>query len=358
MHFENCLPLGFAAWALGIPMPAVMARIASRHDGPGLFTEFGSRAGQRTAVATARRSSEIVLSRSALSTIEALDLRDLLLETYSLVIARSMLLSLQEEARDAAEDAEEGRMVVGAGETGLMAQTWEPGHRDLVAHRDRLAGLVNWLKANFKVEARPVELVEAASGTDGPSLRDKIGPESWDALELARYKTIPLYADDLGLRQLDDHAKLVPSFSTSTLLIRLAEDGKLETDRCHRYLHDLILARHVFVSASAPLPVAAVMRAGDIGYDAVSKIFGVLGHVPTVGEAAAVAAKTFKDVSTLPVETMPLGYVVRTALEAMAPGWPAGVIAQQVRSASSREFFLIPRQFREIDRACSEFVRS
>lgn len=358
IYFENCLPLGFAAWALGIPIPAAMARIASREDGPGLFTEFGSPADQRAAVETARRSSEIVITRSALSTVDALGLRDLVLENYSLVVPRSLLLTLQEEARDAAEHVAEGRMVLGAGETGLVAQTWEPGHPDLVSHRDRLDGLVNWITGKVKVEPRPVELVEAASATDGPSLRDKIGAESWDALELARYKTIPLYADDLGLRRVDDHGKLVQSFSTSTLLVRLAEDAKIQTDRCHRCLHDLILARQVFVPASAPLLVAAVMRAGDIGYDAVSKMFGVLSRVPTVGEAAAVAAKTFKDVSTLAVETMPLGYVARTALEAMRPGWPAGLIAQQVRSAASREFLLMPRQFREIDRACSAFARS
>jgi tetratricopeptide (TPR) repeat protein len=358
VYFESCLPLGFVAWALGLSIPAVMARIATREDGPGLFTEFGPPAEQRGAVEAARRSSEIVLSRSALSTIESLGLRDLVMENYSLIIPRSLLLTLQEEARDAAETAAEGRTVVGAGETGLVAQTWEPGHLDLVSHRDELNGLVNWINAKIQVEARPLELVEAAVAGDDLTLRDKIGPASWDALELARYKAIPLYADDLGLRRLDDRGKLVQSFSTSTLLVRLAEDGKIDTDRCHRCLHDLILARHLCVTPSAALLVAAVMRAGDIGYGAVSKVFGVLARLPTIGEAAGLAAKTFKELARSAVETMPLGYVVRVALEAMRPGWPTALIAQEVREASSREFLLMPRQFREIDRACSEFARS
>jgi hypothetical protein len=84
----------------------------------------------------------------------------------------------------------------------------------------------------------------------------------------------------------------------------------------------------------------------------------MLAAMPTIGEAASVAAKTFGAVATAPVQVVPLSHVVDVALQAMLEGWKAPLIAQEVRRAAAQEFRLMWHRFREIDQACAALFRA
>lgn len=358
MYWKNGFPLGFMAWALGESIPAVMGRLTACTDIPGLLVEFPAPDAQRAAAELAKASSQLVLTRSALANAESLGFLDALGDRFVLMAPRSLLVSLETEAREAATLAANGRMGFGQGETGLTAYSLEAGHPDLVSHRDRMAELVRWVKEKVRFEPRPLTWLEPRSDSESPTLRDKIGAESWDALELAHHRSRPLYADDLGLRRLDLRNKVVHSFSTATLLLALAEEGKIDSERLGAHLHTLILARQLYVPASVPLLLSALSRVSEIGHSGVATVFGVLASLPTLGEAATMAAKTFRAMVTSPVQILTLRQVVRVALDAMRPGWAVPVIAQEVRREAAAEFRLLPRELREIDRVCGEFVRA
>ena len=188
--------------------------------------------------------------------------------------------------------------------------------------------------------------------------REMFGRDSWNAPELAHYRRIPLYADDLGLRRLEHNGETVRSFSTATLILALAARGEISAEERNHRLHDLALSLFSFIPVDADFLYSAAMRGGELKPGQLLCVFRVLGGLPTLGEAAAVAAKTFKMVATSQLQVLALPGVVNVALQGMLSAWSAPLISQCVREAAFEELHLMPQVCRAIDQACVIFARA
>jgi hypothetical protein len=123
-------------------------------------------------------------------------------------------------------------------------------------------------------------------------------------------------------------------------------------------LHDLALSLYSFIPVDADLLYSAAMRGGELNPGQLLRVFRVLGGLPTIGEAAAVAAKVFKTVATSQLQVLALSRVVNVALRGMLGAWSAPLISQCVREAAFEELRLMPQVCRAIDQGCLAFARA
>ncbi|HSW82895.1 MAG TPA: tetratricopeptide repeat protein [Usitatibacter sp.] len=347
---DQVLPLGFVQKAAGGSIPEVMAAVAS---GDGLLAEWPDLDRQSSGRAIASAARSMVLTRSALHTIQTLGLLDQLPGLFELNAPVSLRRELMKDQAEADKEAAEGRRHMTADGVGLAMQELEAGDPRLIERFKAAKDLSLWADAHVRFMPRPLASIGAPE-SETEQTRDIVGAPSYDAVALSAALGAPLFADDLGLRRLGPIAQ-GPSFSSLTLLDALAERLVITTAQRDDYVFRLVLSGYLYALPHPSLLVHGVSTHLEPA-DA-KKLFDLLIQ-PTfnLAQAAAIVARTLRLLALAPVHAVSLEWFVDQALSALARRWPAGVAATALRQAADRELTYM-LQLDTVKRACETFAR-
>ena len=295
LYHERRLPLARFATLAGVSIRKAYAYLTSAHDEV-LFTDSGQPNFLHAATVTARNAREVVISTTALFTLQELELLPLLCEVYDRVFSPPSLLELlQQERAELVRHLEKGSVsMIVPGPMGIeVLDTSADAMRREV---DALDVMIEFLRAHTCPINRPVESLE-----DGREyIRRGLGDAEMDAL-LAATEDRPLFADDQGLRAIAAEEFGVPTFSTFFFLEAAEGRGLLARERRLRATVALIEAGHSFVPISAELLFVALR---DDGMVLGTKLTAVLRRLTAEADpqsAVPVAVAFLREVATHPL---------------------------------------------------------
>jgi tetratricopeptide (TPR) repeat protein len=355
MYREQVLPLGVVAKQAGRTIPELMSYIAHSAGPWPLYVEWWDDAGVAVSLEAARLASPVVLTRSALYTLEETGILPLLVDTGRRLMApRSLQELLQKELTEAQEREKEGWTSVGKGPLGVAFHKLEPGDQVLVRYRGARQELLEWTQKHVEYQPRPLEAFGAGGIPD--ALRHTLGDADSDALELAKHSSAVLYADDSGLKRVAvaDELKL-RSISTVTLLHVLTENGILPAERRDQLLVDLAERHYNAIRATPEMLLVAMARQSATAVRATFSLLAAPSTDPT--DAARTVSGAVRLIATSGIQTTPAHLVIRHGLAAMALKFEPRICAQMLSEVADEDLRLLPTYLQTVVRLCQEFVR-
>jgi tetratricopeptide (TPR) repeat protein len=353
---ERAFPLGWAATMLGTSVRDVMATLSfSEPPLAGIATEWNDANEQSISCRVAHDATCLVLSQSALETASRLGVLELVRGRYELVTPHMLAGVLAQAAHDDAEEARKGAATFSGSDRGPEMRSLEAGHPLLVAKAEQSAKYLSWCKENTKVKPRPLQFLKTAPESD--RMREMIGEESWDSLELALDGGIPIWCDDLGLRRTAIDGKVALGTSTISILRELRDAGTLSEADYLKNLQTLVQQRYLGVLPSVTLLAGGVSRYGEIGRSGVASVLGTLTAIPDVSSAAEMLAHVLRVSATASVEALPIEDLTQMGLEALNGRWPRQICARQLRAAAQKVLSLLPLPLLAIAKVCVSFSR-
>lgn len=353
MYRDRVLPLGFVANMAQVSVPVLMSELSRADGGRPLFVEWSDDEGPRVSRAAARLNDPVVLTRSALVTVDAFKLSDLVVRNYKCIAPRSLRDELKAELGEAQERVDEGQtLVASSGERGLVIHKQDAGDPVLVRRRDRSQELLDWADANIEFLPRPLEAFGDTRTLDGET-RAHMGESANDAIEVAIHACGTLYADDLGLRGIGVSLGL-RSFSTVALVQVLAERGLLKAEERDRLLIDMVERHYNAVAVSPELLVEAMAPTRTA--HARQETFSLLS-APAIdaAQAARVVVRAVKIATMMPVRTTTAAEIARHGLAGMAHRFAVPLTAQLVSRMADDELTLLPTDLHAVKKASAQF---
>jgi tetratricopeptide (TPR) repeat protein len=337
--------------------PASEERVVHRQPPP-LSAEWMDRAGQVASREAARDATVVVLTRSAIETLEQLDLLPTVASHLQLAAPRSLREVLVRELRDAERQLGDGYRNVSATPHGLSLVDHDAGSAVLERERDRAGSRLAWLNEFVVVHTRPLETIPPPGSPDA-EMRTMIGADSIDAVQLTKHRGWTMLADDLGLRRFLPPGGPGRSCSTISLIPALVERGAIAAADADRYLLRLVEWRYVAIPASESLLICAISEAMTLRPETLRNVFGLLafGEI-TLDEASRIATRVLATLAVAPVQVLSMGHVTTLALQAMARGWGPAPAAFGLRREARVQLRLLPLQLTEVEERCAEFARA
>lgn len=290
------LPLGAVAEALGEPFWRVYFHLAQASD-VHLHVADGTSHWQARSRQSARQDGAIVVSYSALLTLQELGDLGILPELYAeLVAPRSLLQGVTDHLNKLNEErAQGGGQRLALGEVGPSIIEYDA--EDLTPLIETLEEMLDFLESSTMIETRPTKF----TGREATRVREMVGSSSFDAYALSAEDRV-LYADDFGLLSLAANEASVPGFSTYWLLLEAVEQGLIETHSLHDAATELIHLNHYFVPINAEMLLDVL---SDDAYQFSKRYQEVLDrlrpHYANLQSSIPVAVEFFKKLATSPL---------------------------------------------------------
>ena len=357
LYRQQVLPLAAIAQRLGCFTVELMSAATREPEKSGpLVVEWADSTAQKGSVRMASLVASAVLTRSALETAYSLQILNDLSTSIELVAPRSLVDEVRAELKEDQNRVRDGYRKVGGGAAGISLTDLPPNHPGLVRREEVVREQLAWLDAH-RIERRPLESI-AAMGSRAETSRGMLGRSSYDALVLVDRLSLPLYADDLGLRKFSlGSYSPPPSFSSVSLLFAMAERGMISEDVRDEKLLSLVSAHYVHVPPSVGLIDLAVQRASTaVGRTALLIAMGLLGGpTPSASESARVAVGVIKSSVLRPVQIVQAEDLAEMALRAMASRWRMPLCARLLSEEADHQLLLMPQYQEAIKRICAKF---
>jgi tetratricopeptide (TPR) repeat protein len=355
VYASHLPPLGFLAKALSVALPQVMDGLPLEPTLGALIVEWQDAPSRVKSRASAAQSKTVVITRSALHTLEQLGMRDILVGPYRLVAPATLRRSLRRELIDARKDVGNGRKTLMAAPPALGMDSIEAGDPRLVSRVEQLQDSLTWVDEHVEFLPRPLATIGTRESEEERD-RESIGADSHDAAELALANGWALYADDLGLRRMLLGTNAT-SLSTLALLDALVERGVLTSDVRDKAMNDLVIRGYRFVAPSKGLLLDALRR--QLPKAQLDAVFALLGRkLTTLDDASVIVIGTIKSLAVMPIQIASIEFVARRSLETMATQWGRSISAQAVRRVAELELALLPQALDQVRTVCEEFGRS
>lgn len=310
---------------------------------------------QAQATAAATEAATVVLTQSALDTAQRLGLLNRLASAYECLIPRTLLVQLETALREAEERTRKGASTMWLTDDGRMAiDDLDANDPRLLAQEEAARAIHQWVVSNTTPVPRPLELL----GIQEADVRDKIGRSSYDELELATARQVPLYADDLGLRRFRLAGRGMLSFSTVTLLQGLVTRDLLEPAQRDEIWIQLAVENHAYVRPMADMITKALARTPPLPRDEPQRIFDLLGQQGvSLSEAAALAIVVVKRAAMERVQRQEPAHLTELAMDGMARQWPVTSVAGAIQSAAKAQLTLLPRHLSVVEEASRAWAK-
>ncbi|HYW32941.1 MAG TPA: hypothetical protein VE869_15680 [Gemmatimonas sp.] len=324
---------------------------------PLLMVEWTDRSGQAESRAAARDATELILTRSAIETLERLELLRTLPPLFTLAAPRALREVLLRELREAERHLHDGYRNVASASQGLSLVDHEAGSPVLQRLRDRASARLNWFHESVRVHPRPLEMIPPA-GSPEAEARTLIGSDSLDAVHLAQHRRSTMYADDLGLRRFIRPGEPGRSSSTVGILRALVDREVLSPVEADRHLLRLVEWRYAAIPLSDSLLSLAVATAASLPTDTLRNAFGLLaaGEVQ-LDESVRVAARVVYRLAVSAVRVMSIAGAVDMALAAIGTRWGARAAAFGLRREARLVLRLLPIELVVVEERCTRFAR-
>ena len=350
IYRTEVLPLGVMAKWLNVRVVDLVESFGRDPLAGGLYVEWVDEPGQELA-RTAARAGSLVLTRSALVTAQQAGLLDPLAERYELIAPTALALELREELTEARRAVGEGRgRMVPAPGIGFALREVAAHDPTLIARQESVQQLLAWAETHVRFEPRPTESVGRA-GSHTEEVRERIGPSSFDAVDLATHLRVPLYADDLGLRRL---LPASASCSSVTLFDVLRERGIIDESRHDDLTLTLVLARYVTVRPR-PNVIALAVRRPTLSSDELERVCDLLA-TPNLSlrEAATIAAVVIRSARSGLFQRFTTADVTRLLLRSMLKGFRPAPAAVALRREAETTLHFFPADLEQVKRVCAE----
>ena len=354
IYREKVFPLDFIARMTGGSVSELMSHLSHADSGLPLYVEWSNEEGTRASAEAASRDGAVVVTRSALFTLQMSGLLDVMVDR-PLFAPRSLRDVLQAELAEADERVEEGwHSVVAGGPAGITFQNLPPGHEVLRRRRNSLKALLDWCEETLDFQPRPLEAF-GKSDSQTEEGRQQLGESASDALELAQYTPATLYADDLGLRGLAA-ALQIRSFSTISLLRRLTECGMLSPTERDRHLVDLAERHYNSVIATPELlrEALGLHRSSHARRETFSLLAGP-SMTPVL--AARTVLRAVKVELTSSIQSASIAQIVREGLSAMVLRFPLQMCTQVMTRVAEDELIVLPNELQLVKKVCVAFLK-
>ena len=325
---------------------------------PVLLVEWFDRDGQRESLAAAEEASELVITRTAIESLEKLGLHDVVALNYKLVAPRSLRELLRRELREAERNVQQGYTSFSSTPSGLAFFEIAANDSSLLSRRDRANERLSWLAKHVTVESRPLETIPRA-GSRESSAREFIGPDSIDSVHLAQHRSSTMYADDLGLRRFFTRGQPGRSTSTIALLSALAARGVITSEQRDNYSVSLLDWRYAMIPASTTMLALVVERAAGLSTVTIRAAFELLAQgESSLAEASNIVGHVLFQLATSSVRVFGIAGVIDLALEVTASRWGSQAAVMSLRREARQRLRLLPLALHEVEARCSRFARA
>jgi hypothetical protein len=331
VHRGLTLPLGVTAHLLGVTTTRVYGTFLRDPDRRLVVEEADA-----TAAIDATGAARLVLTRSALLTVEILGLLGALGATeHGLLVTPGLLRQLHAERAEHAEVARHGRrgMDIVGGQLTIYETTPEDGRLGL----ERTNALIAWVERHC-----------TPTYPDRPPGHDPawktIGEDSELAVLAAVREDTVLFCDDLGLRRLAHGEYKVRGTSTYAWLSSLNRSGRISDEEMQRHVGVLLRLGHTPVPLTVEHAVAAVREDPE----RLLVFRRVIGHLREPWIDSTVAARFIARVLRLtvlePELRRTISAVADQSFDALLGARPQEQqeIARHVRSAIRNDLGLLP----------------
>lgn len=329
---ERAFPLGFAEKALGQTTRQVYGAIVGDSD-----RHLPVELRDSSPSVEAAKTDGLVMTRSALCTIEALDCFDLVeAMAKDILVPPGLLEQLRLDEAELESIAEEGRHSIGIldGKPASFEITPDEAQRPLAAVRRTKS----WLDRVGRVIPRPDRWNERRL-----DVWQQVSENAYDAAIAASTTKRPLYADDLGLRLAA--TKLgVTGFSTFALIERARKDGKLDEAKHQRLLKDLlVLGHHVLPLELSTIRLTIPTKDTDSHFEFSRLMTYLRRESVDLNSAARFAAQVLK-VAMLEGQRDAIAEIADIVYEAVFHGRDRQRVERALKQAIGATFYLLPQR--------------
>jgi len=243
----NRMPLAVLASLIGRSYLEVWTGMVNDRQGR-IFASTGLREDATDEAKMISTAKEIILDISGLLTLSLLKLTDRLPKRFDKILVSQSTLDLLTEELVNLQDGRTPQAIMGRGEKGYFYYDVSQEQRD--AWIEFLQGMRDFL-SNFATVI-PVERSLKLTAESAEQMEGLLGAAGATSVLAAQERSVPLFADDLGLRKLAQLEWQVSSFCTQSLLADLQSETVISDDEYKKAVRQLILAnyRHVGVSAN------------------------------------------------------------------------------------------------------------
>ncbi len=359
LYDSHDLPLGALAGALGRSQPDLCHTLISRKSGS-LHVEFAENDLREASLSAAGDGSPLVLTRSALLTLQSIESAGVPIMTAlsktgrRLIVARALVDDLEEEERDAAQWRGKSRAVLAAAPSGFAIH--EVGVAEVASAHDRSVSLLVWVREHAAIEVRPASAVVPAA----VEWRARIGKSSADALELCGSEAATLLADDRGLRRVGlERVARFSSCSTWALIHALQATQHLSPEQARRAVRHVIALRHDFITVDVGLLIGSLRDSAFQFTADTSAVFDRLaGKEVAVESAAVVSALLLRELATDAIGFGALGAAAQICAERMTRANDVRVAVNLLTLAADRALRFLPHAHDIVMRSLSVFAES
>jgi len=244
---NNRMPLALLADLIGRSYLEVWTGMVKDRQGR-IFSSAGVREDATSEAEMIANTKEIILDISGLLTLSLLKLTNLLPKRFDKILVSQSTLDLLTEELVNLQDGRSPQAIIGRSENGYFCYDVSQEERDA------------WIK--FLQEMKefltncatviPVETSLELTAESAEQMEGILGAAGATSVLAAQERTLPLYADDLGLSKLAKLQWQVSSFCTQSLLADFQSKTLISEDEYKKATRQLIFAnyRHVGISAN------------------------------------------------------------------------------------------------------------
>jgi len=355
VYAAHGLPLPALAKVLGVPTIAVYQAITQSPEWPQLAAEWTPADLRAESTSNAIAATRLVLTRSAVATLHALRLWNLLTR-YELVAPISLTQEIKLEIAQLEADKVKATGRMGLSPDGRLTLTeLTPAAFDVAINEAKEQ--LTEITSRATVRLRPIASIAGSADDDG--VRQLLGSSAVDALALAHFENGVLIADDLGLRRLEYRGTRVVSTSSIALVYALNALGILSGDGSHRMLLELQRRRIAAIVPSAELLAFLLTHIEDYTAADVRTTFESLTiDGISLADATTSVAKSIRAVVGTDITRVSVSSVVAFALQALSTKWPADAVKRELIGGVKQTLALAPMTITEVERACREWRSS
>lgn len=248
LYAQRMLSIGAAARLLGKSLFEMWGGLTAAEDNVRVFTSLGNAAEATLENELVERADSIVVEMTGLLTLHSIGLLSHLPGLFSRIfVAQAVIDDLNELIIEHQKEQKPSNVIWKEGERFGYQEITE----EIYARR------LQFLESIHDFIKTYTEVVPASAALD-------ISPEQFERLEevlgkgaiasilVAKERGIPLYVDDLGLRQVAASDYQVDGFWTQTILQRMRRRGLISSAEYYEALRVLIINNYFFVSVDFP----------------------------------------------------------------------------------------------------------
>lgn len=248
LYGQRLLSIGALARLMGNDLFEAWGGLTASQEGVRVFTSLGSGEEAAREYELVAGSDSIVVEMTALLTLRRLGLLDLLPRLFSRIVVAQ-----------ATVDELNAWIIKHQGREKPSNIIWKEGDRfayqevtgEIYARRLQfLEGIRDFIKATAQVA--PASAALDISPEQFQRLEEVLGEGAIASILVAQERGVPIYVDDLGLRQVAASDWQVEGVWTQTILQRMRRRGLISAAQYYEALRVLILTNYYFVSVDFP----------------------------------------------------------------------------------------------------------